>query len=280
MHTSTSLRFAIIAALPVSLLLATLSFGGLVSSAYARETPAWTAQAVGQDWFDLLIAAPWIAICGVFARRDSYAWSVMLAGAYAYTVYEMFIYAFAIHFNMLFLVYCATLGLAGYALIALAIDLARRVEPIDERGAHIAGGFLVALGGLFGLLWLAEDVPAVLRNTPSQTLVETGLFTNPVHVVDLAFVLPAHVLAGLWVWKRRRAGQLLAPVVLGFGILMSASIGAMMLVMHLGGVATQLPVMLAMFVVTAITGVVLARTLRARSSAPESLRRRVSHSAP
>jgi hypothetical protein len=37
--------FAIFAALPVSLLLAALSLGGLLSSAYAKEAPAWMAQA-------------------------------------------------------------------------------------------------------------------------------------------------------------------------------------------------------------------------------------------
>jgi hypothetical protein len=264
-------RFAIIAAWPVALLLAGLSLGGLLSSAYAREMPAWTAQAIGQDWFDLLIAAPWIAICGVGARTGSYRWSVLLAGAYAYTVYEMFIYAFAIHFNALFLVYCATLGLSGFALVTLAIDLSRRSQHVDRRAAHLAGGFLIALGAAFALMWLAEDVPAVLRNAPSPTLVETGLFTNPVHVIDLAFVLPAHVLAGVLLWKRRTSGEVFAPIVLAFGVLMAASIGGMMVVMHITGAAAAAPVTVAMFVVAAVTAGMLARLLRAtREERPSS----------
>jgi hypothetical protein len=266
-------RFAIVAALPVSLLLAALSLGGLLSSAYAREAPAWSAQAIGQDWFDLSIAAPLVAISGLLARRGSYPWSVMLAGAYAYTVYEALIYAFAIHFNALFLVYCATLGLAGFALIALAIDLSRRVERIDRRGAHLAGGLLVTVGALFALLWLAEDVPAVIRNTPSQTLVETGLFTSPVHVIDLAFVLPAHVLAGVWVWRRHKIGELLAPIVLAFTFLMAASIGGMMVVMRLNGFEAAAPVTIAMFVIAAITVVVLARVLRVPQRVAEKVHR-------
>jgi hypothetical protein len=265
-----SRRLATFAAWPLALLLAGLSVAGLASSAYARETPAWTAQAVGQDWFDLLVAAPWIAICGVMARRGSYRWSVLLAGAYAYAVYEMFIYAFGIHFNALFLVYCATLGIAGFALVAIAIDLSRRrTERVDTRGAHLAGGLLVAIGAVFSLMWLAEDVPALLRNTAPQSLAETGLFTNPVHVMDLAFVLPLHILAGVWIWQRRRAGNLLAPIVLAFGVLMSASIGGMMVVMQARGVAAAPPVTTIMFVVAASTAAVLARLLwpRTRTSA-------------
>lgn len=254
--------FAVLAAWPLAALLALVSLGGLGSAAYARETPAWTAQAIGQDWFDLVIAVPWLAICGAAARRGSYRWRVLLAGAYAYTVYELFIYAFAVHFNALFLVYCATLGLAGYALVALAIDLSRDVEPVDRRGARLGGGFVIALGAAFALLWLAEDLPAVLRNAPPRTLVETGLFTNPVHVIDLAFVLPAHVLAGIWLWRQTRAGALLGAVVLSFGMVMAASIGAMLLVMQLAGAPPAAPVMVAMFVIAAAAAAVLARLLR------------------
>lgn len=257
-------RFAIVATWPVALLLGALSLAGLTTSAYARETPAWTAQAIGQDWFDLLIATPLIVFCAIAARKGSYRWSVVLAGAYAYVVYEMFIYAFAIHFNAMFLVYCTTLGLAAYALVALSLDLASRVEPVARGPARLAGGYLVGLGSAFALLWLAEDIPAVFRNTPSQTLVDTGLFTNPVHVIDYAFVLPAHVLAGVLIWRRKRSGDLLAPVVLAFGVLMSASIGGMMIVMHATGAEAAAPVTIAMFVVSAITAGILALVLRAQ----------------
>src|SRR6266498_2604598 len=98
-----AVRFAYAAAWPVAALLALVSLGGLLlPGAYARETPAWIAQAIGQDWFDLIVAAPWLAWCGVAARSGSRRWRVLLAGAYAYTVYEMLIYAFAVHMNALF----------------------------------------------------------------------------------------------------------------------------------------------------------------------------------
>ena len=257
-------RFAIVASWPIAFLLAALSLGGLLSSAYSRETPAWTAEATGVDWFDLLIAVPWIAICALGARKGSYRWSVLLAGAYAYTVYEMFIYAFAIHFNALFLVYCATLGLSGYALVVIAIELSQRIEHVDERGAHLASGFLIALAAAFGLLWLAEDVPAMLRSAPSRSLVKTGLFTHPVHVIDLSFVLPAHILAGVLLWKCRASGELLAPIALAFDVLMAASIGGMLIVMHAQGAEAPALVTIAMFVVAAFSAAVLVRVLRRR----------------
>jgi hypothetical protein len=241
--------------LVIALLLAGLSLGGLCfDAAYAREAPAWAAQAIGQDWFDLAIAAPWIAICGIGARH-SRRWRILLAGAYAYTVYELVIYAFAVHFNAFFLVYCATLGLAGFALIQLAVELAPQPGKTDRRTARIAGGFLVGIGLAFAMMWLAEDVPAMLRNAPSESLRETGLVTNPVHVIDLAFVLPAHVLAGVLIWRTRAA--LFAQIVLAFGVLMAASICVMLLV--IGGAA---PIAAAMFGAAVAAATIRARTFR------------------
>jgi hypothetical protein len=260
-------RFALLAAWPVASLLAAMSLGGILTDAYAREAPAWIAQAIGQDWFDLLIAAPWIAICGIAARR-SYRWRILLAGAYGYVVYELFIYAFAIHFNAMFLLYCATLGMAAFALIALLGELRAEVREVDARGAHIGGAFLVGLGAVFALMWLAEDVPAVLANTPPASLVETGLLTNPVHAIDLSFVLPAHIVVGVLLWRRRDTGLLYAPVVLAFGIVMAASIGGMMLQIALAGGDAPVPVIAAMFTITVATAIVLVRVVTGTRASP------------
>ncbi|KAB2902216.1 MAG: hypothetical protein F9K40_07820 [Kofleriaceae bacterium] len=257
---STSAGFAYAAAIPVAVSLALVSLGGLLlPDAYAREQPAWTAQAVGQDWFDLVVAAPWIAWCGLRARSGSGRWRILLAGGYAYAVYEMLIYAFAVHFNALFLLYCATLGLAGYALAAIAIDLSAHTITVERRRARQAGAFLVLVGVAFGAMWLAEDLPAALRGEPAASLAETGLLTNPVHVIDYAFVLPAHVIAGVLLWRQRRAGALFGAVVLAFGVLMAASIGGMMLVIRLSGDPAPVAVIAAMFAVAAATATLLVR---------------------
>jgi hypothetical protein len=265
MARESSSRFAYVAAWPVAALLALVSLGGLaLRGTYDRETPAWIAQAVGQDWFDLLIAAPWIAVCGLAVRRSgTRVWRVLLAGAYAYTVYEMLIYAFAVHMNALFLLYCATLGLSAYALVAITIDLARDTPPVDRRAARLSGGFLVAIGVIFAAMWLADDLPALARGEPPASLVETGLLTNPVHVIDYAFVLPAHILAGVWLWRMHRAGSLLAPIVLAFGVLMAASIGGMLIVIRATGAGpAPLALIVAMFGIAAVTAAAFARVFR------------------
>lgn len=253
--------FAIAAAWPIALLLGVMSLGGLLTDAYARETAAWAAQARGQDWFDLLVAAPWLAICGIGAR-SSVRWRVLLAGGYAFTVYELLVYAFAIHFNHLFLIYCATLGLAAFALIGLSASLREDPVPVDRTGARLGGVFLIAVGSAFALLGLAEDVPAVLADRTPSSLVATGLVTNPVHVIDLSFVLPAFIAVGAQLWHQRRTGEVFGPVLLAFCILMSASIGGMLIAIAIAGGAAPVPAIVTMFAISAASAVVLARASR------------------
>jgi hypothetical protein len=256
-------RVSSVAVWPLAVLLAAVSLGGLLlPSAYARETPAWIAQAKGQDWFDVLVIVPWLVACGVMLReRPTYRWRVLLAGTYAYCVYEMLIYAFAVHFNALFLLYCATLGVSTFGLISALSELARERHAVDRRAAWLGGGFLVAVGGLFALLWLADIVPALLHGTPSRDLADTGLYTNPVHVIDLSFVLPVHVIVGIALWHRHRIGEIYGPVVLAFGVAMAASIAGMQIAIAAMGGALALPVTITLLVVAGASGAILARML-------------------
>jgi hypothetical protein len=54
----------------------------------------------------------------------------------------------------------------------------------------------------------------MIDGSPSAELEDTGLFTNPVHVLDLAFFLPASMLAGVLLRRGRAWGARLAPVML------------------------------------------------------------------
>jgi len=107
---------------------------------------------------------------------------------------------------------------------------------------------------LFAALWLVEIVPALVTRTASQPLADTGLFTNPVDVIDLSFVLPAHIVAGIWLWRRDRRGALFGPLLLAFRVLMAASIGGMLVAIGEG----PAPIIVIMFAIAAICAALLA----------------------
>lgn len=257
---------AILGAFPLAALLAVASFAGLQSHAiYARETLNWRAQALGQDWVDLLLAVPWLVASAVAALRGSRTGVLLLAGGLAYSAYELMIYAFAVHYNALFLVYCAGLGISVWSFFGSVCSLpgagARSwfTPPLPRR---TAGSVLIAVGVLFALLWLAEILPALVRGTLPKSVEEAGVFTNPVQVIDLSVVLPAHIVAGVLLLRRHPLGAAAASVVLAFGVLMAASIAGMVVYMHASGVEPSLGVAWVMMGLSLGTGAVLVGLLR------------------
>jgi hypothetical protein len=247
-------------------LMAAVSLTGILHPAlYARETANWAAQAVGQDWVDLLFAVPWLALSAVAALRGSRKALLVLTGGLLYAAYEFVIYAFAVHFNRLFLAYCATLGLSLFCLVALVQKLWNadvRSWFRSDRSVRLPAFFLIAVGFVFVALWLLEIVPALVAGAPPASLVEAGIPTNPVHAMDLSVILPAHVAAGFLLLRRHPLGYLFAPVLLAFGALMALSIGGMLVVMWARNAGGSLAIAAGMAVLSALSGAVLLSLLR------------------
>jgi len=213
------LRLSVLAAL---LAVVTSLAGVLDPRTYARETPAWAVQAIGQDLANLAVAVLLIA-CVIRMRGGSGNAVLVWLGGLLYLIYAFAIYAFDLHFNRWFLAYVAVLGLSLYAFIwgLAARDPATPASALrnhpQRRGA---ASLLVAIGVLFALLWLSDIVPHL-------SLVETGLLTNPVHVLDLAFVLPAMIVTGVLLWRGQPAGLLFAVPLLVFAVTMGVGILAL-----------------------------------------------------
>jgi hypothetical protein len=233
-ETASRLGFAL------AILFAAASAGNIIlPDAYARETPSWAAQGLGQDWVNLLVVVPVLLIAAALARRGSRRAGLLLGGAVAYTAYSLVLYAFAVHFNPLFLVYSVALGLSFYALLSVVVACCRE----DPRSwfspappARAAGTFSIVLGVAFYALWLSEVIPALASGELPQSLAEVGLITNPVQVLDIGIVLPAFIVGGVALVRRRRLGYWLVPVMLAFAVLMDLALIGMDISMAARGV--------------------------------------------
>jgi hypothetical protein len=201
--------------------IATLAIGGslagiFVDRIYANETTEWAGEAVGQDIANLVVFPALLAFAYAASRGSLKAY-LAWTGTLVYSAYTYTIYAFYVHFGPLFLLDVAVFGLSVWALGAslASIDPAR----VKERFAapHLVGFaayLLVGVSGGFALLWLSEDVPAIIDGSAPDALSNSGLLTNPVHVLDLSLFLPACMLAGLLLRRGRVWGYYLAPVLL------------------------------------------------------------------
>lgn len=262
------MRFSTWAAFPIAALVAVCTIAGIRAPAiYARETVSWATQGVGQDWVSLLVAVPALVVAGALAARGSRRAQLILGGVLLYTAYSYAIYAFAVHFNPLFLVYCAVLGLSVFALIGLVAALSAEA---DGAGApqRLAVGTLFALAGVFGALWLRQDLPATLQNRPPADLATTGLLSNPVHVLDLSLLLPMFVIAGVSLRRRSRLGRVLAPIALAFAVMMALAMAGMIVQMSMRGLAADATPAVVMAVIAAGCTAVLVRLLRAPAVTP------------
>jgi hypothetical protein len=264
----------VVAAFPLALLVAVASLGGvLIPSLYVRESANWAAQGVGQDWVDLLFAVPWLTASALVALRGSKRALFLLAGGLLYTFYEFVIYGMGLHFNALFLVYCAVLGVSFFALAGVAVQLSREnasawySRPVPIRAA---GTFLIVIGALFAAAWLSDVVPAILLGTTPGSIVEAGTPTSPVYVIDLAVIIPLHIVAGMTLLRGRPLGYALAPIILGFDVLMALSIAGMMMVMELRGMEASRAVAGTMIVLSGTSGAVLIALLRRISPPPHN----------
>jgi hypothetical protein len=79
------------------------------------------------------------------------------------------------------------------------------------------------------VLWLSEIVPSLSGTTP-KALKDVGLLTNPVHVLDLALLLPALIIAGRLLIKGRPLGYVLAPALLTATFFLAVGIVSLMFV--------------------------------------------------
>jgi len=193
-----------------------------VDSIYAGLTPSFLPQALAQDIANLAIASPALLILAALALRSSLRAYLLWLGVLTFTLYNYVIYAFSIPFGPLFPLWVAVLGLCIYALIGgvTAVDHgAVAARFASRRAVTVVAWFLIVTAVLFGLLWLSEDVPALLAGARPQSLVDMGLPTNPVHILDLGFFLPAVIATGVLLLKRTPFAHTLAPSLIVFLVL-------------------------------------------------------------
>ncbi|WOP18873.1 hypothetical protein [Raineyella sp. LH-20] len=234
---------------------------------YADLTAAFLPQAYAQDIANLALVSPLMLVCAGLALRGSDRAFLLWLGTLAFTVYNYVIYTVAVPFGPLFLLWVAVLGLATYALIGGLTTLDRTVARrfTGRRMLTVIGWALIVLGVLFALLWLREDVPALLSGTAPQSAVDLAVPTNPVHVLDLALFLPAVIGVGVGVLRRRPYAVVVSPVPLVFLILTGVPILLTPLVQRAVGLPPAWSVAGILGVLTVVVTTLLVRLLMSLS---------------
>jgi hypothetical protein len=255
----------LILSLLLGILILFTSLNGFMSpDFYKAESSNWQAQAIGQDLINVFIILLFLLISAYYVYKGSSNALLLWAGTILYIIYTYVIYCFTIHFNEFFLQYCFILGTSIYILLYIFYSKSNLCSSnkSKRRISKITALYFLILALLFCFLWLSEVLPAVLAHSVPKTIKDAGLFTNPVHVLDLSVLLPGIFITGILLLKQKRIAWFLAPLILTFLFLMDITIAVLTLVMADKGFSNDVSVAYVMSVLALISAVLLSLNLK------------------
>ena len=219
----------------IALLVALTAVAGVFWPAtYERETLFQRAGAIGSDLVDLFLVVPVLLISGIKGYRGSIPARLVWLGTLGYLLYNFVLYAFGVHFNAWFLVYCAILSLCFYAAVFsvpfIPIDqIAQTYGPRAPRKAITIGFILVSVP--YAVFDLSEDIPAILAGRVPKSAIQLNTPVSFVHVLDLAFLLPALCITAVLLFRRKASAYAHAPALLALLAIMNIELAVLMVVM-------------------------------------------------
>jgi hypothetical protein len=247
MHT-TSNRLAAVA----TVLAAGAALAGLAVRGLYVDAPNWVQQAQGTDLATLLLAVPVLAVGLWQGSRGSAAGRLAVVAGLLYLVYNYAIFAFSVAMNPLTIVHIAIFGLALWSLLLGDRSAVEGGEAVTERlNRRTAGGLLVGVAAMFGLLWLGQIVSVATTGVLPPDLIKADIASNPVYALDLGFFLPLCAIAGIGLLRRTNAAAYAFSMLVWVPLMGGGVVGGIVL-MAVAGDSTAVPVA----VVITVLGVV------------------------
>lgn len=213
--------------------------GGFFPGTYEREVPSMAAQGAGQDLVDLFLVVPLLLISLYYTNKNSKVAAFLLGGTLAYIMYSFVIYSMGIHFNQFFLLYTATFGLSLYAFILYLNDMFKEniAGWFENPPRKAIGIYLIFVAVVFYALWLKSVIPAIINDTIPEDVSNYDLLVNPVHVLDMAFALPALIIGGILIMKGKDKGYLIAALSLVFMMILTIALAGMVIMLVIRGIS-------------------------------------------
>jgi len=229
---------------------------GLLVPGLYRDAPNWVEQGRGTDLATLFVAVP-VLVLGLWTARGGSAMGrLAVVAGLLYVVYNYAIFVFSVVMNPLTAVYIAIFGLALWSLV-----LGGQGVPIADAAGRVSGGLLrrtsggllIAVGLLFGLLWVGQIATTATTGVLPPDLVKAAIGANPVYALDLGFFLPLCVLAGIGLVRGTPAGAYALPMLMWVPLMGAGVLGGFVFIAAAGD---EVP--LAVAVVIAALGLVAA----------------------
>lgn len=218
------------------------AMAGLAVTGLYVDSPNWVQQALGTDLATLFLAVPVLAVGLWTASRGSAAGRLAVVAGLLYLVYNYAIFAFSVAMNPLTAVHIAIFGLALWSLVLSGRSAVEGTEGVAERlNRRAAGGFLIGVAAMFGLLWLGQIATVTTTGVLPPDLIKADISSNPVYALDLAFFLPLCAIAGIGLLRRNGTATFAFPMLVWVPLMGAGVVGGIVL-MAAAGDQTAVPV--------------------------------------
>jgi len=207
----------------LALLVTVATVYGLVAHDAYRNVPELLQQTWRAQDAVNLAALPLLVWTARRARNGSLRAHLVAVGVLTWITYGYANLAIGTPFNRMFLIYVTVLAMAGFAML----DGLVRVDPSAVRATfaraprRVVAWFMIVSGTGIAGLWLSDIVVGLTGGTPAN-LHLAGL-PNPTWVLDLAWIIPVVIAAGVLLLRDRAAGSLLAGVMLVMLLVLSVA---------------------------------------------------------
>ena len=182
---------------------------------YKNDSVSIGLQAIGQDIVTLIIGLPLLLISLFIYRKNLLKGKLLLAGTLGYFLYTYVSYSFLSMYNSFFLIYVMLMSLSFYAftLTMMSFNLESISSCFSKKlPVKLIGGVLIFISTAVGMMWLGIILPALKQGIIPKILDQYTTFT--IQALDLGFVVPTTILAGILLIKRKPFGYLLASVMI------------------------------------------------------------------
>jgi hypothetical protein len=231
---------------------------GLAVRGLYVDAPNWVQQAQGPDLATLFLAVPVLVVGLWTASRGSSAGRLAVVAGLLYLVYNYAIFAFSVAMNPLTAVHIAIFGLSLWGLLLGGRSAVGGAEAVTERlNRRTAGGLLIAVGAMFGLLWLGQIAATSTTGILPPDLLKAGISSNPVYALDLAFFLPLCAIAGIGLLRRNVGAAFAFPMLVWVPLMGGGVVGGILL-MAADGDQTAVPVAVVITVLGVVSSILAA----------------------
>lgn len=217
---------------------------------YKHDSVSMAVQAIAQDYVTLFLGIPLLIVSLYFSQKSLIKGKLLLTGTLGYFLYTYTSYSFLSMYNPMFLIYVLLMSASffSFTMSMMSFDSNKFQSYFKETlPVKFIGGFLLAVSIIFALMWLGKIVPSLFNDLPPDGI--EHYTTLVIQAMDLGFVIPVSILAGILLMKKTAFGYLLTSIVIIKDITLVTALTMMAILQIIMGIHVSLAVPIIVFLI-------------------------------